>query len=624
MRKTIYTSLETIFGARHVRELELNFIAFRDMVTYVEDELHRHNFVDNEAHQSHQIKHTFADGSTRSVKDSINWLDARMRAFLVPTLANDQQEIIDARASVDGTVSKTLGDRLGRDFNLIRNDLDKELNVAADSSYLWTPPYIKGAMRGENETPLHNEPTENLKVFYDKFVDNEYCRKTYIGKDQSGEHSVYSYTFEPQHYSKTLLLTSCIHGNEYSAFYANSRFLDLVVNKWHTDPHLAYIRKNVRIVCVPIVNPHGFANDNRENSNNVDLNRNFDYNWKAGKGTDPTKSNYKGKAPFSEQESKNMKKLVEGLNHVTAHVDCHNIVSQVSDYCLFYPRFSNQDHNLMTQFMQDVSNHGDYVTWGSSTLSSFSNWVGIKKDITSYLPEIYEGRAGKPRGAEEMWRSVNFLGNIIIRLMQTNNSGQGRTSNEAFAKSFVYSDRYNNKGVPTFSLVATNKWQRMLMTQQRFNITANGIVEMNGSITVEVDRDTTFGVNPMVVQNYHPFSGNGKSDERQLFKTEHKLPKGIHTIPINAIAPVQMSSVTPSDVNRTAEVMCPVEVRRSEGVCHIKQLVQNIKFTPTGSHNAVQMFTSTGYGNQKEKTFTQIYPNYESAYDIRNEIITKK
>ena len=85
-----------------------------------------------------------------------------------------------------------------------------------------------------------------------------------------------------------MLLTSCIHGNEYSAFYANSRFLDLVVNKWHTDPHLAYIRKNVRIVCVPIVNPYGFANDNRENSNNVDLNRNFDYNWKAGKGTSST------------------------------------------------------------------------------------------------------------------------------------------------------------------------------------------------------------------------------------------------------------------------------------------------------------------------------------------------
>ena len=34
----------------------------------------------------------------------------------------------------------------------------------------------------------------------------------------------------------------------------------------------------------------------------------------------------------------------------------------------------------------------------------------------------------------------------------------------------------------------------MLMTQQRFQVTANGFVELNGSITVEVDRDTTIAV----------------------------------------------------------------------------------------------------------------------------------
>jgi hypothetical protein len=37
-------------------------------------------------------------------------------------------------------------------------------------------------------------------------------------------------------------------------------------------------------------------------SNMIDLNRNFDYNWKAGKGTSSTGKNFKGKAPFSEQE----------------------------------------------------------------------------------------------------------------------------------------------------------------------------------------------------------------------------------------------------------------------------------------------------------------------------------
>ena len=51
--------------------------------------------------------------------------------------------------------------------------------------------------------------------------------------------------------------------------------MDLVVNEWNKYSQLAYIRKNVRIVMVPIVNPWGFANQERENVNNVDLNRNL-------------------------------------------------------------------------------------------------------------------------------------------------------------------------------------------------------------------------------------------------------------------------------------------------------------------------------------------------------------
>ncbi|HDM2868068.1 TPA: DUF2817 domain-containing protein, partial [Staphylococcus aureus] len=85
----------------------------------------------------------------------------------------------------------------------------------------------------------------------------------------------------------TVLVTCCIHGNEYSAFYAMSRFMNLVVNEWEKYPQLAYLRKNVRIVMVPIVNPWGFANQERENVNNVDLNRNFDYYWENGKGKKP-------------------------------------------------------------------------------------------------------------------------------------------------------------------------------------------------------------------------------------------------------------------------------------------------------------------------------------------------
>ena len=74
------------------------------------------------------------------------------------------------------------------------------------------------------------------------------------------------------------------------------------------------------------------------------------------------------------------------------------------------------------------------------------------------------------------------------------------------------SSRYNNSGVKPFSLIAKDGYQRMLMTQQRFKVTANGFVELNGSITVELTKDTTFGVNPGIAQNYNPFSGNGKQE----------------------------------------------------------------------------------------------------------------
>lgn len=69
--------------------------------------------------------------------------------------------------------------------------------------------------------------------------------------------------------------------------------------------------------------------------------------------------------------------------------------------------------------------------------------------------------------------------------------------------------------------------------------------------------------------------------------------------------------------------MAVVDVMRKEGYAKVLNMVLNVKFTPSHSHNAVQMFTSTGYGNQKEQTFKQIYPNKPAPFDVRNKIITK-
>ena len=623
MRKTIYTKLDTLFSARYVRENELNYIAIRDMLTNIEEILEKHGKTEKRAHNAEQIVYTLPTGPNVTVGQELGYQSKRIRNLVLGTIGNGLQEVRDSRTSIDAQNFPILSERLRHDFTRIDEKIDKELNVADDATYLFTPPFIASAEQGVNETPNNNDPDDNRKVFYDKFVDNKYVTKKYVGKDQSNQYNVYAYDFKPQNYTKTLFITSCIHGNEYSAFYALSRFMDLVVNEWNKYSQLAYIRKNVRVVIVPIVNPWGFANRERENVNNVDLNRNFDYHWSNGSGTRSTGKNYKGSKPFSERESRNMKALVESLGDITAHVDCHNIVSQLSDYCLFYPRFANQPNNVMTELLSEISDHGDYVTWGSSTLASFSNWVGINHGTTSFLPEVYEGRAGKPRGAQEMWRSVYYLGNIIVKLAKLDTNKEGRIANQPIVKSLVYSSRFDKKDTKPFSLIAKKDYQRMLMTQQRFQVTANGFVELNGSITVEVDRNTTIAIAPYVVQNYHPYSGNGKSRRRHLYRVRMPVKKGWHTIPLHAIAPVQYSTTSPDKVHRSSEVMGVVDILRTKGVARVRNMIINLTFTPSHTHTAVQILKSGGYGNQKEKTFHQVYPDKPSAYTKTNKIIHK-
>ena len=42
---------------------------------------------------------------------------------------------------------------------------------------IYLPHHLSLAEQGVNETPNNNDPDDNRKVFYDKFVDNKYVTK---------------------------------------------------------------------------------------------------------------------------------------------------------------------------------------------------------------------------------------------------------------------------------------------------------------------------------------------------------------------------------------------------------------------------------------------------------------
>ena len=99
----------------------------------------------------------------------------------------------------------------------------------------------------------------------------------------------------------------------------------------------------------------GFANQKRQNSRQVDLNRNSDYAWEEFSQDQPGMIYYKGVAPFSERETMNVKAVFDSLDNVVAYLDTHSIqtIGPV-EYCMFYPRFTEQNNEPFIQALWEM------------------------------------------------------------------------------------------------------------------------------------------------------------------------------------------------------------------------------------------------------------------------------
>lgn len=120
----------------------------------------------------------------------------------------------------------------------------------------------------------------------------DYVSKTVLGQDQTNTYDICEYHFRPEtlgygnvNFPATetknevelplILMQGCIHGDEQASSYVLMNFMKKVCNDWESHPTFAFFRWNVEFRIIPIVNPWGFANNKRANSNNYDLNRYF-------------------------------------------------------------------------------------------------------------------------------------------------------------------------------------------------------------------------------------------------------------------------------------------------------------------------------------------------------------
>ncbi len=121
------------------------------------------------------------------------------------------------------------------------------------------------------------------------------------------------------------------HGNEQLGMEALLLWLHELADWSLTEEGQERLRE-VRIVAAPMINPDGTGRSNRVNTNFVDLNRNYDYNWGLYGTSDtasPAGGTYRGESPLSELESSANARLMGQLMpvaYLSMHTGSHDIV----------------------------------------------------------------------------------------------------------------------------------------------------------------------------------------------------------------------------------------------------------------------------------------------------------
>ena len=122
-------------------------------------------------------------------------------------------------------------------------------------------------------------------------------RRLEFGDSVQGR-ALHAYRIGPRDAGRTVLVIGSTHGDEDEGH-------EIVARLRRESPH------RVAIWLVTTVNPDGTAANTRKNAHGVDLNRNFPVGWKAG--SDPSIGYYPGTRPFSEPETRAVKRLAKRI-----------------------------------------------------------------------------------------------------------------------------------------------------------------------------------------------------------------------------------------------------------------------------------------------------------------------
>lgn len=269
-----------------------------------------------------------------------------------------------------------------------------------------------------------------INNYYDKLIDGSgYITKTTIGKSTGDGYDIYKYTIKPRAPRMKVLLVGGTHGSEcvypFTLFNMLETFCKDDLYKYGP---IQEIRENIEFVVVPILNPHGWDHNTRVNINEVDINRNYDFNWEADT------NEYKGPYPFSENESHYVRNLLEE-EKPDLFLDLHNTHELDTD---FYSTYSSSKNNtfvirqvidMMARKKIDETGGCKGVTLdGTSehpTAQAYSNNIlYIPAYTLEWVNSSYSSDNTTWYNATHMTKSLELLINVLYKNLQFFNENQ--------------------------------------------------------------------------------------------------------------------------------------------------------------------------------------------------------
>ncbi|KAA0766392.1 M14 family zinc carboxypeptidase [Bacillus sp. SH5-2] len=277
---------------------------------------------------------------------------------------------------------------------------------------------------------------EQYYAEFDRMVTDfpKYVKKeTAPYKDMSGTYDLHRWIFTPEDgYDKTIYIGAGVHGSEMAAKCTITRICQLVTEEWEKKPHLAYLRKRVRMVIIPVINPWGHAHNTLVNSNDsanggngvgVNCNRNYDGFW-FGPVTS-IGADHNGSGPFSENETKWVRDTILAYGPENFHYafDFHDsaTASVQGDFWINYNTFHKtalqQTRPLVWYLAKKyITDRPPFIWHDKDTTTSgvFPVWAGRTMGIPASTVEgSYEG-IGTTFDGPFMTKMIDIYLNAIL------------------------------------------------------------------------------------------------------------------------------------------------------------------------------------------------------------------